>query len=943
MTNLQPSRGRSLVDRILDVAARSGPAPFLRLLSPEGVPIELSYLALLQQASIWVRIFKKHGLGPRQRIIILVPHSVDAYASFLGALVSGLVPAMLPPPSPKTPIDRVRDMVHALLPATRPDATVVGAGLKEVFDGSARSRVIPTHEALTERPIENLELVSSGSDGDIAFLQYSSGTTGLRKGVAISHECCLRQADLYASAIGLRSDDSIVSWLPLYHDMGLIACWMLPLLTGTPVTAMSPFDWVAKPVSLIQAIRNYRSTLCWLPNFAFAHLTRTVADWEMAPGDLTSIRGFINCSEPIRQETHDAFLQRFGSYGIDERKMVTCYAMAEATFAITSSCPGQPPARIGVKPDSLVPGSTAEPGKRMLVSSGRPLSGTSLRIVDEGGIALADRVVGNIRVASPTLASGYIGNPDATLAAMGDGELRTGDLGFIVDGELFVLGRADDVIVVGGRNIFPEDIEAIIDRLPGAVPGRSVAFGVYDEIEGTSHVVVVAEREAEEAGDGLQRRISAELVSRMDLSPRAVRTVARGWLVKSTSGKISRRGNREKYLAESLPRRRDPLPAAAAATDVPLVDFVRLCVATVIGQECPGDDESLIVSGRIDSFALTALLAALAERFGDALPMPNVVGFQHFDSIGAMCRLLEKVERGFVSQSRQVSYGARDVKIPALKRIARPLDLLILGSSTSFLLPCRAVERKGRIGFNLAVNAATVADIFCLAQFSAEACGRIGRITVGLDVFAFRANAVSVVDLRSLSMPELTRYLDPDDRDAISGLGEAGPREAHAQRIYQQRLAEWRPGFWYSFGPNGDVSFGDPEIESGPSEVDRTRPVSRLHELAMIYRADFDGLCPKQSGYLRRLATFCAQVGVMLDLVIMPMSLRADALLASSGIYHARRKEVVDLAKHLESPLVKLHDFPTAAAFGGNDEDFIDAYHVGQRNAELLLGRVLGG
>ncbi len=928
----------SLTERILAVYERSGSATFLRLLSAESIATELSYRDLVQQAAIWTQIYKKHGLRPRQRVVLLISHSIDCYAAFLGAIVCGLIPAMLPPPSPKLSQERFAETVAALLPAVEPDAIVVGAELRGLVVNSERTVAISAFEASSTPLTHGLAMTSSGQGDDLAFLQYSSGTTGLRKGVTVSHAACLRQIDLYGAAIDLRPGDSIVSWLPLYHDMGLLACLMLPLLTGTPVTAMSPFDWIGRPSMLTRAIRTYHPSLCWLPNFAFSHLTRAVGDAELEADDLSSIRAFVNCSEPIRHSAHAAFVEKFAKAGVRPDQIATCYAMAEATFAITSSRPGEAPKTIQVDPSQLSPGSMIRPGPMTLVSSGGPIGGTAVRVVDDEGQSVPDGVVGLLRVSSPTLASGYLANSEATRAAFAEGELRTGDVGFVAEEQVFVLGRADDTIIVAGRNIFPQDVEAVVDSIPGVVPGRSVAFGVRDDREETAYIVVVAETDQMDGREGLERWISAELVSRLDVSPRVIRTVDRGWLAKSTSGKISRRLNRERYLSELAPKA-VTVAHQSSARDAPLVEFVRAAVASALKRACPADDDSLIMSGQLDSLALTTLLLELGERFGERTPMPNVVGFHHFDSVESMCRLLTEVERGFTAQSRQATVSAREVKLKGLAKRPGDLDLLILGSSTAYAIPSRAAEALGMSAYNLSINLALIADIYCAMRL-VLASRSVRRMVIGLDVFSFKSKD-AVFDMRMIGFPELTRYLAPEDQAALASLGNSGTEESRRQRINMQRLVEWNPLLRYSFNErNGDLTLGDLDAQSGPADLSPDAINPQKHEMSMVF-SDFTGLCPRQSSYLREIASFAGAMGIRIDFAVMPIHPELHEFLVETTSYPARRNDVVDLLRTFASDRIGVYDLPTPGAFGGDDGDFWDAYHIRVKNGELLLRHVL--
>jgi len=316
------------------------------------------------------------------------------------------------------------------------------------------------------------------SQGDALFLQFSSGTTGLKKGVAVSAKALLWQVDTYADRIGLREGDRIASWLPLYHDMGLIACFFLPLLRGVPLVAMSPFEWVAHPEMLLDAVTRHRASLAWLPNFAYNLLAARAG--AAAGADLSSLRALINCSEPVLESSHRLFLERFAPVGLRREALASCYALAENTFAVTSG---------GIER----PLATETRDGRVLVSSGRALPETAIRVLDPHGSPLAEGEMGEIAIATPCLFSGYVGNPQETAASLKAGWFHTGDLGFLRDGELFVAGRIKDLLIIGGRNFYPQDVEALVDEVPGVIPGRCVALGVDDAALGTQVLVVIAE------------------------------------------------------------------------------------------------------------------------------------------------------------------------------------------------------------------------------------------------------------------------------------------------------------------------------------------------------------------------------------------------------------------------------------------------------------------
>ncbi|HFE67099.1 MAG TPA: fatty acyl-AMP ligase [Chloroflexi bacterium] len=393
---------------------------------------------------------------------------------------------------------------------------------------------------------------------EIAFLQHSSGTTGLQKGVALSHTAVLNQLANYSDAIHLAEDDVVVSWLPLYHDMGLIAGFLLPLVQGIPLVLMSPFDWVQHPALLLRAIDQFGGTLCWLPNFAYNHCARRIRKRDKADISLASMRMFINCSEPVRHDSHQLFLEKFKEQGVTPEMLAVSYAMAENTFAVTQTEPGQP-ARLDIvdrqaltKNRMAQPAAPDDPGVLVQVSCGRPIAGTAVRVLDDQGNELEERQVGELAVRSNCMLTEYYKRPD--LRPFQNGWYLTGDMGYMADGEVYVIGRSKDLIINAGKNVYPQDIEAIINTVPGVHAGRAVVFGVPDEREGTELIAVVAEVQTDDpaARKEIARQIRQTVVQQSMVTVSYVHLVGPKWLIKTSSGKIARAANRDKWLKERL-------------------------------------------------------------------------------------------------------------------------------------------------------------------------------------------------------------------------------------------------------------------------------------------------------------------------------------------------------------------------------------------------------
>ena len=339
--------------------------------------------------------------------------------------------------------------------------------------------------------------------------------------------------------------------------MGLIAGFLLPVLCRIPLVLMSPFDWVRAPQRLFQAISRYRGTLAWLPNFAYNFCAQKVRERDLENVDLSSWRAAINCSEPMHWKSHQVFLERFSRYGFRPDALATSYAMAENVFAVTQGGITAPVQIDWVDQQALIDRQVAEPAadrskSLKMLSTGKPIEGTRLRILDTNGKDTPERKIGEVAIQSNCMLSSYYNRPDLDALTFRDGWFLTGDLGYLANGELYITGRKKDLIIVGGKNIYPQDLERLAGEVLGVHPGRVVAFGVDNESSGSEVVVVIAEIEDDDPlhdqqnGDEIRRVITRG----SDIALRYVQVVKRGWLIKTSSGKIARAANREKFLRE---------------------------------------------------------------------------------------------------------------------------------------------------------------------------------------------------------------------------------------------------------------------------------------------------------------------------------------------------------------------------------------------------------
>ena|GEM_PF-577180 len=455
-------------------------------------------------------------LEPGSLVLFIKRLDVHLLAAYIGAMWAGLVPAQLSPLTRKTSsTEYARKIAHIF------DLT----GARGVFTDASEADTIPSGPRIfTPESLTDLPPVPPAQDETTALVQFSSGSTGLQKGVLLSHRSILAHMRSYAEALQLSPEDRLVSWLPLYHDMGLVACFLMPLMAGVPFLQMDPFDWLLRPDLLLEAIEEHRATVCFLPNFAYHLLVR-----KGKKRDLSSMRAFVNCSEPARHDTHEVFRGAFPS--VSPGALTVCYALAENTFAVSQTFPGEAPHRATIA------------GKELL-SCGRVMPGTEIRILDpdpEG--------VGEIGLKGACRFDRFLGGE----APMDGDYYRTGDLGAIgPDGELYVTGRKKDLVICNGKNLYPQDVEHVASMVAGVYPGRVVAFGVENHEVGSEELIVVVERDGSVADGPLKLAVQRAVEQEVGVLPRRVEVVDHMQLVKTSSGKISRARNKELYVSGEL-------------------------------------------------------------------------------------------------------------------------------------------------------------------------------------------------------------------------------------------------------------------------------------------------------------------------------------------------------------------------------------------------------
>ncbi len=531
--------------------AATKPQAVLPLLSRNGHHT-LEYRELLQEALKFAAFYRSAGACRNHLIMIFLPTHRHMFSSFFGAMLIGAIPTYMPPPSPKQDPDLYWQGHQALFERSLPHLLVTNSVIRDQMIHNRldiNSSVTILDVAEIDSSTESRDIVFPEST-DLALLQHSSGTTGLKKGVMLTYGAIESQLSAYTSSVAACPNDVLVSWLPVYHDMGLVACTLMPLMLGATVIVLDPFEWSTNPISLVHAIAKYHGTLVWLPNFAFEHLVRGIPKVDDT-FDLASVRAFINCSEPCKPATFRRFVDHFFLRGARTEQLQVCYAMAETVFAVTQTVLGRPAQEIvvserGIRDEGVARSPEAGEATVSLLSAGKPIHGMSIRFeaAPLGGSGYG--AVGEVVVSGSSLFGGYYRLPEITKERFINHEYYTSDLGFIFDGELYILGRKDDLIIVHGKNFYAHEIEALVSEMPGVKPGRTVAFGVDNPLSGSLDLVVVAELNPEFEGNVEIRRIKEILYQEVGVMVREAFLVPQGWLVKTSSGKVSRFLNREK-------------------------------------------------------------------------------------------------------------------------------------------------------------------------------------------------------------------------------------------------------------------------------------------------------------------------------------------------------------------------------------------------------------
>ena len=564
-----PADAQTLIEALAWHAAEHPDREHVRLVDENEAETVLTYGALLKGARRVASGLVRSRLTPGRAVAIMLPTGVDYLRCFLGVQLAGGVPLPIYPPARLAQLEdhlrrheRILDNAGAEWLITFDEARRISRLLAARADGGCR---VATVGELTEAGESGYEpeLFLPGPD-DIAFLQYTSGSTGQPKGVVLTHRNVLASLRAMGEALSATPRDVFVSWLPLYHDLGLIAAWLGSLVYGFPLVLMSPLTFLARPARWLRAIHRHRGTLSGAPNFAFDLCTRRIADDEIEGLDLSSWRMAFNGAEPVLADTLRTFAERFAPFGLERRTLAPVYGLAEATLGVAFTPIGRGPWVERVKRDALererraVPAEATDEDALTTISSGVPIPGFEVRTVDDGGRETPERVEGRLQFRGPSTTSGYYRDRAAT-AALFDGDwLESGDLAYIAGGEVFITGRVKDVVIRAGRNLYPYDFEQAAGDLAGVRRGCVALFSAPapagTAAAGTERLVAVAETRESDPARQAEIRAALEAPSEERLGqPMDEMVLAPPHTVlKTSSGKIRRRAMAELYASGEL-------------------------------------------------------------------------------------------------------------------------------------------------------------------------------------------------------------------------------------------------------------------------------------------------------------------------------------------------------------------------------------------------------
>lgn len=551
---------------VLDWHVRAHPGRLHIHLYGQDETIErITYAGLRQGAEKVAAGLLDLALLPGQTVAIMLPTGADYFFSFMGILMAGGIPVPLYPPARLTQIeDHLRRHLDILN-----NAQV--QFLITISEAQPIARLLKSQVASLRKTVCADELSTPATHrswprskaADIAFLQYTSGSTGTPKGVVLTYDNLLANIRAMAKTFDVDASDTFVSWLPLYHDMGLIGAWLSSLYCAMPLILMSPLAFLTRPSRWLWAIHKHRGTISAGPNFAYEYCLAKIDDAEIQGLDLGSWRLAVNGAEQVSPATIHRFQQRFGPYHFRAEAMTPSYGLAEASVGLAFPGLNQPPKVDRIQCDLFmrtgraVPAEEDDPNTLTFVSCGHPLEGHQIQVVDAAGREAPEREEGRLLFKGPSCTSGYYRNPENTAALFHKDWLDSGDLAYVAEGQIYLTSRSKDIIIRAGRNIYPAQLEEAVGNIEGLRKGCIAVFGSADPVTATERLVVLAEtREtAPDRLESLRREVNAVVVDLLGAPPDDVVLAQPHKVLKTSSGKIRRAASRELYESGAIDKK----------------------------------------------------------------------------------------------------------------------------------------------------------------------------------------------------------------------------------------------------------------------------------------------------------------------------------------------------------------------------------------------------
>lgn len=567
-SSIDPSKVDTLIDLLLLYGEKEPHRPHIYLQDEMGAEQKITYGDLYHNAISVARGLSSKGLQNGETVAIMLPTSPEFFYAFMGILLAGGIPVPIYPPFRP---DRIGEYAvrEAQILKSAQVRILITFHRAEILSRLLRIFIPGLKEVLTVLDLSKTEgqWVSCEKESDAAALiQYTSGSTSDPKGVLLTHANLLANIRAYGKAVNVKSEDVCVSWLPLYHDMGLIGSWLGSFYYGIPATIMSPLIFLNRPEQWLWAIHYHRATLTAGPNFAFELCIRKINESDIQGLDLSSWRLAFNGAEAINPETLRRFSKKFAPYGFREESFLPVYGLAESSVALCFPPLNRKPKVDKIKRDIFenehraVSVSNEKEPFIEFVACGSPLEGHDLRIVNQFNQPLPDREVGMLQFRGPSAMQGYYRNPEATEKIYHEGWWDSGDFAYLSEGEVYITGRKKDIIIKAGRNYYPEEIEQTAAQIAGVRKGCVAAFGISDPKTGTEKLIIVAETRETQLKE--KSRIREEIIDRLStalaISPDKIVLVEPNTIPKTSSGKLRRSSCKQDYLEGKIGRPKPP-------------------------------------------------------------------------------------------------------------------------------------------------------------------------------------------------------------------------------------------------------------------------------------------------------------------------------------------------------------------------------------------------